>query len=69
MTETLDCSRPVLVAGGGGYIGGWLVRDLLGGRTYQWIEGEVVEAMNRTRPPHEGEKASLAALPSNPPWI
>jgi GDP-D-mannose 3',5'-epimerase len=29
MTYGLDRSVPVLVAGGGGFIGGWLVRDLL----------------------------------------
>jgi GDP-D-mannose 3', 5'-epimerase len=29
MTISLDRSVPVLVAGGGGFIGGWLVRDLL----------------------------------------
>jgi nucleoside-diphosphate-sugar epimerase len=29
MADALDRSVPVLVAGGGGFIGGWLVRDLL----------------------------------------
>ena len=29
MTTSLDPSVPVLVAGGGGFIGGWLVRDLI----------------------------------------
>jgi GDP-D-mannose 3', 5'-epimerase len=29
MTQSLDRSLPVLVAGGGGFIGGWLVRDLI----------------------------------------
>lgn len=53
MTQTLDRSTPVLVAGGGGFIGGWLVRDLVR-RGFSSVRSVDIKPVDEWHQVHEG---------------